>query len=113
MTFQARDPAGNLHTADGEVEVKHQDEFVVNDYDRFYENLKICIPVQLLGVILAFIGGYSAFRRRSPNLVILGAIGALLAGYGIIGAVVAAIALVFVMFSREEFEKPVPPPPEE
>ncbi len=113
VTFQARDPAGNIQTADGEVEVKHQKEFVVDDYDRFYENLKICIPVQVLGVILAFIGGYSAFKRRRPNLVILGAIGALLAGYGIVGALVAAIALVFVMFSRDEFEAPVPPPPEE
>ena len=113
VTFEVVDLAGNLVVGTAEVEVVHQKEHVVDDYDRFYTNLKICIPIQVLGVVLALIGGWSAWKRRSPNMVILGAIGALLAGYGIVGALVAAIALVFVMFSRDEFETPVPPPPPE
>lgn len=72
----------------------------------------ICVPIQGLGILLAFLGGYMSFKRRRPNLVILGAIGALLAGYGIVGALCAAVALIFVMFSREEFEAPAPPPEE-
>ncbi len=112
VTFEARDQAGNRVDADGVVEVRHQEEFLVNDYERFYDNLMICVPIQGLGILLAFMGGYMAFKRRRPNLVILGAIGALLAGYGIVGALCAAVALVFVMFSREEFEAPAPPPEE-
>ncbi|MCK4969137.1 MAG: hypothetical protein KAS77_01370, partial [Thermoplasmata archaeon] len=112
VTFEARDQAGNLVDADVVVEVRHQEEFLVNDYERFYDNLMICIPIQGLGILLAFLGGYMAFKRRRPNLVILGAIGALLAGYGIVGALCAAVALVFVMFSRDEFEAPTPPPEE-
>lgn len=112
VTFEARDKAGNLVDADGVVEVSHQEEFLVNDYERFYDNLMICIPIQGLGILLAFLGGYMAFKRRRPNVVILGGIGALLAGYGIVGALCAAVALVFVMFSRDEFETPTPPPEE-
>ncbi len=112
VTFEAMDQAGNLVEADAVVEVRHQEEFLVNDYERFYDNLMICIPIQGLGILLAFLGGYMAFKRRRPNLVILGAIGALLAGYGIVGALCAAVALVFVMFSRDEFEAPTPPPEE-
>jgi hypothetical protein len=112
VTFEAMDKAGNRIEADGVVEVTHQEEFLVNDYERFYDNLMICVPVQGLGILLAFLGGYMAFKRRRPNLVILGGIGALLAGYGIVGALCAAVALVFVMFSRDEFEAPDPPPEE-
>jgi len=113
VTFEARDRAGNRIDADAVVEIGHQEEFLVNDYERFYDNLMICIPIQGLGILLAFLGGYMAFKRRRPNLVILGGIGALLAGYGIVGALCAAVALVFVMFSRDEFESPDPPPEEE
>lgn len=113
VTFQVMDLAGNVAEGTATVTVLHQKEQLIDDHARFYSNLMVCIPVQLLGVILAFLGGWSAWKRRSPNMVILGAIGALLAGYGIVGALVAAIALVFVMFSREEFETPAPPPPPE
>lgn len=114
VTFQAMDRYGNSEVRNGTVEVKHQDQWEVDDYGRFFTNLKICIPIQAIGVILAFFGGLMAYRRKRPTMVMVGAMGALIAAYGLIGAIVAATALALVMFSREEFEVPGPrPPPEE
>ncbi len=110
VTFQARDRAGNVRTATAQVTVKHQKEFYRNDHEAFYNNLMICLPVQGIGVVLAAFGAMMAFKRRRPTMVMLGAMGALLAGYGLIGAIIAAAALVLIMMSREEFEMPGPAP---
>ena len=110
VTFQVKDKAGNVRTADGVVAVKHQDEQFVDDYGGFYTNLKICLPIQGIGILLAVFGAMMSYKRKRPTMVMLGAMGALLAGYGIIGAIIAAAALVLVMMSREEFEQPGPAP---
>jgi hypothetical protein len=110
VTFQAMDRAGNVATADGDVTVTRQEEFFRNDHEAFYNNLMICLPIQGVGVLLAAFGAMMAYRRKRPTLVMLGAMGALLAGYGIVGAIIAAAALVLVMMSREEFEMPGPAP---
>ena len=110
VTFQAMDQAGNVRTEDGEVTIKRQKEQFVDDYAGFYNNLKICLPIQGIGIILALFGAMMAYKRQRPTMVMLGAMGALLAGYGIVGAIIAAAALVFVMMSREEFEMPGPAP---
>jgi hypothetical protein len=110
VTFQVKDLAGNVRTADGEVTIKRQKEQFVDDHAGFYNNLKICLPIQSIGILLAVFGAMMAYRRRRPTMVMLGAMGALLAGYGIIGAIVAAAALVIIMMSREEFEQPGPSP---
>jgi hypothetical protein len=82
----------------------------VDDHAGFYNNLKICLPIQGIGILLALFGAMMAYKRKRPTMVMLGAMGALLAGYGIVGAIIAAAALVFVMMSREEFEMPGPAP---
>jgi hypothetical protein len=110
VTFQAMDMAGNVRTADGVVTVKHQEEYFRDDHAAFYSNLMICLPIQGIGIVLAVFGAMMAYKRRRPTMVMLGAMGALLAGYGIIGAVMAAAALVLIMMSREEFEMPGPAP---
>lgn len=110
VTFQAMDQAGNVGTADGEVTIKRQKEQFVDDHAGFYNNLKICLPIQGIGILLAVFGAMMAYKRKRPTMVMLGAMGALLAGYGIVGAIIAAAALVFVMMSREEFEMPGPAP---
>lgn len=110
VTFQVKDQAGNVQTADGQVTIKRQKQQFVDDYEGFYNNLKICLPIQSIGILLAVFGAMMAYRRRRPTMVMLGAMGALLAGYGIIGAIVAAAALVIIMMSREEFEQPGPSP---
>jgi hypothetical protein len=110
VTFQAMDRAGNVASADADVTVKHQGEYFRNDHEAFYNNLMICLPIQGVGVVLAAFGAMMAYKRKRPTLVMLGAMGALLAGYGIIGAIIAAAALVLVMMSREEFEMPGPAP---
>jgi len=110
VTFQFKDQAGNVQTADGVVAVKRQKEQFVDDYGGFYTNLKICLPIQGIGILLAVFGAMMAYKRKRPTMVMLGAMGALLAGYGIIGAIFAAAALVLVMMSREEFEQPGPAP---
>ncbi len=110
VSFQAKDLAGNLRTADGDVTVKRQDEFHRDDHAAFYNNLMICLPIQGIGIVLAVFGAMMAYKRRRPTMVMLGAMGALLAGYGIIGAIMAAAALVLIMMSREEFEMPGPAP---
>jgi hypothetical protein len=67
----------------------------------------------VIGTVLAFLGGYMAFKRTRPTLAMVGCIGALLAtGFGLIGAVLAFLALALIMLSREEFELPAPPPEE-
>ncbi|NIP35020.1 MAG: hypothetical protein GWN18_08785 [Thermoplasmata archaeon] len=110
VTFQAMDRAGNVETAKAQVTIKHQKEFYRNDHEAFYNNLMICLPIQAIGIVLAAFGAMMAFKRRRPTMVMLGAMGALLAGYGLIGAIIAAAALVLIMMSREEFEMPGPAP---
>ncbi|UCC92588.1 MAG: hypothetical protein JSW25_07950, partial [Thermoplasmata archaeon] len=110
VTFQAMDQAGNVRTADGVVTIKRQELQVTDDHAGFYNNLMICLPIQAIGIILAVFGAMMAYKRKRPTMVMLGAMGALLAGYGIVGAIIAAAALVFVMMSREEFEMPGPAP---
>jgi hypothetical protein len=110
VMFQAMDLAGNVQSADGQVTIKHQELDFTDDYEGFYNNLLICLPIQAIGILLAVFGAMMAYKRKRPTMVMLGAMGALLAGYGIVGAVIAAAALVFVMMSREEFEMPGPAP---
>lgn len=110
VIFEGMDKAGNTASANGVVEVKRQKLFEVDDHAGYYNNLKICMPIQGIGIILAGFGALMAYRRQRPTMVMLGAMGALLAGYGIIGAIIAAAALVLVMMSREEFEMPGPAP---
>lgn len=110
VRFQAKDRAGNVRTADGDVTIKRQKEFYRDDHGAFYNNLMICLPIQGIGIVLAAFGAMMAYKRRRPTMVMLGAMGALLAGYGIIGAIIAAAALVLIMMSREEFEMPGPAP---
>ena len=110
VMFQGRDRAGNMASANGVVTIKHQKEHNVDDHAGFYSNLMICIPIQAIGILLAIFGGMMAYKRKRPTMVMLGAMGALLAGYGIVGAIIAAAALVIVMMSREEFEMPGPAP---
>jgi hypothetical protein len=110
VSFQAKDRAGNVRTADGDVTIKRQKEFHRDDHGAFYNNLMICLPIQGIGIVLAVFGAMMAYKRRRPTMVMLGAMGALLAGYGIIGAIIAAAALVLIMMSREEFEMPGPAP---
>ena len=114
VTFQAKDRAGNVNERAGTVDVKQQELFEVDDYGAIKTNIRICIPIQAIGVILAFYGGLMAYRRQRPTMVMIGAMGALLAVYSLVGAIIAAVALGLVMFSRDEFEVPgAPPPPEE
>jgi uncharacterized membrane protein YjjP (DUF1212 family) len=110
VTFQGRDLAGNMASAEGVVTIKRQKEYSVDDHAGFYNNLMICLPIQAIGILLATFGAMMARKRKRPTMVMLGAMGALLAGYGIIGAIIAAAALVLVMTSREEFEAPGPAP---
>lgn len=110
VTFQGRDLAGNMASAEGVVTIKRQKEHSVDDHAGFYNNLMICLPIQAIGILLATFGAMMARKRKRPTMVMLGAMGALLAGYGIIGAIIAAAALVLVMTSREEFEAPGPAP---
>lgn len=110
VMFQGMDLAGNVVSASGVVTIKHQKEQFFDDHGGFYGNLMICIPIQAVGILLAIFGAMMAWKRKRPTMVMLGAMGALLAGYGIIGAIIAAAALVIVMTSREEFEVPGPAP---
>jgi hypothetical protein len=112
ITFEAMDRAGNVATESTEVDIKHLSVHEIDGHGDYYYQLKICIPVQIIGIILALFGAWMAIQRRRPTMVMLGAMGALLAGYGLIGAIFAAAALVFVMMSREEFEMPGPAPEE-
>lgn len=110
VIFEGMDKAGNTASANGVVEVKRQKVSEVDDHAGYYNNLKLCLPIQGIGIILAGFGALMAYRRQRPTMVMLGAMGALLAGFGIIGAIIAAAALVLVMMSREEFEMPGPAP---
>jgi hypothetical protein len=110
VMFQAMDLAGNIETANGHVTIKRLEVQLVDDHAGFYKNLLICLPIQGIGILLAIFGAMMAYKRKRPTMVMLGAMGALLAGYGIVGAIFAAAALVLVMMSREEFEMPGPAP---
>jgi hypothetical protein len=110
VMFQVMDRAGNVQSGDGIVTIKRQELQITDDHEGFYNNLLICLPIQAIGIVLAAFGAMMAYKRKRPTMVMLGAMGALLAGYGIVGAVIAAAALVIVMMSREEFEMPGPAP---
>jgi len=112
--FQAMDLAGNVVERTASVGYMAISHATAQEYDQYKGSLNVCIPVMVIGVILAAYGGLMAWRRRRPGMAMLGAIGALLAGgLGILGAILAVIALAAITLSRDEFEEPGAPPPKE
>ena len=112
--FQAKDLAGNLATGTARVGYMAIPHATVQEYDQYKGSLRVCIPIMVIGVVLAAYGGLMAWRRRRPGMAMLGAIGALLAGgLGILGAILAVIALAAITLSRDEFEETGAPPPKE
>ena len=112
VRLQAKDLAGNVRSGSvsiGYMAIPHQ---TVQEYDQYKGSLRVCIPVMVIGVILSAYGGLMAWRRRRPGMAMLGAIGALLAGgLGILGAILAVVALAAITLSRDEFEEGGVPPP--
>lgn len=112
VAFQAEDLAGNVAARTASVGYKAVPHETVQEYDQYKGSLRVCVPIMVIGVLLAAYGGLMAWRRRRPGMAMLGAIGALLAGgLGILGAVLAVVALAAITLSRDEFEEPGAPPP--
>ena len=112
--FQAMDLAGNVATGTASVGYMAIPHLTVQEYDQYKGSLRVCVPIMVIGVVLAAYGGLMAWRRRRPGMAMLGAIGALLAGgLGILGAILAVVALAAITLSRDEFEETGAPPPKE
>jgi hypothetical protein len=104
-----------LNTAKDTVTVEYEPIPVYrrDDTNESSTGLLVCLPIIILGIILTFLGGYMALKRKRPGLAMLGAIGALLAsGLNPYALIAAVIALVLVTLSREEFEEFAPTPEE-
>jgi hypothetical protein len=113
VNFEVIDWAGNQANDTTAVAVEHLAETEADAYGEFQQSLRLCLPIMGIGTVLAFLGGYMSFKRKRPTLAMIGCIGALLAtGFGLIGAILAFVALALVMISREEFELPAPAPEE-
>jgi len=106
ITVQARDLAGNVAEAQATATltaIKGQDE---KEYARYVANLRVCVPLVLIGVIFSALGGWACWKRRRPGLAMLGSLGAMLAsGFTIWGAIFAVVALAAITLSRDEFEE--------
>ncbi len=105
FTVQAMDLAGNVAEARVTAtltELKGQKE---DDYAKYTANLRVCVPLIVMGVIFSIVGGWACWRRRRPGLAMLGSLGAMLAsGFTIWGAIFAVVALAAITLSRDEFE---------
>jgi hypothetical protein len=111
VVFEAMNRAGETVTETGSIQVLHQAEEVDDVYASTMDQLKVCAPIMVVGVILALFGGYFAWNRKRPTLAMIGCIGALLASaFTLVGVGMAFIAIILIMFSREEFEQPAPAP---
>lgn len=112
VTFAAMDRAGNVANGTGNVAVTHLNEYFRDESELLRQSLMFCIPVIIIGIILSFAGGYSAYKRNRYLLAMVGCFGALMAtgftSMGIIGPVITFVAMALVMFSREEFDLPGP-----
>ena len=114
VDFQAIDLAGNVATGTARVGYMAIPHETAQEYDQYKTSLNVCIPVMVIGVVMAAYGGLMAWRRRRPGMAMLGAIGALLAGgLGILGAILAVVALAAITLSRDEFEETGAPPPKD
>ena len=111
--FEVMDRAGNVGSGTGTLNVLVLEQTISDEYGNYKSSLTFCLPIMAIGTILAFMGGWMAYKRTRPTLAMVGCIGALLAtGFGMMGAVMAFLALALIMLSREEFEKPAPAPEE-
>jgi hypothetical protein len=111
VVFEARNRAGETVTNTGSIQVLHQSEEFSDVYTDTMNQLKLCTPIMIIGIILAFLGGYFAWHRRRPTLAMVGCIGALLASaFYLVSVGMAFVAIILIMFSREEFEQPGPAP---
>jgi hypothetical protein len=110
--LQVMDLAGNVATSTVNVTYEAIPLWRSDEYGQYVGTLRVCVPVMVIGVILCLNGAWCAWKRRRPGMAMLGAIGALLAsGLGIVGAVLAVVALATITLSRDEFEEAGKKPP--
>jgi len=106
VTMQAKDVAGNVaetHVTATLTAIKGHD---VDEYGRYVANLRVCVPLIIIGVIFSALGGWACWKRRRAGLAMLGSLGAMLAsGFTIWGAIFAVVALAAITLSRDEFEE--------
>ncbi len=113
VDVEVMDRALNVASATVTVPYETIPEYYVDDSEPSTSGLLVCLPIIVLGIILTFLGGYMALKRRRPGLAMLGAIGALMAsGLNPYALIAAVVALVLITLSREEFEEFAPMPEE-
>jgi hypothetical protein len=106
VTMQAKDIAGNVAEAQVTATLTAIKGHDVDEYGRYVANLRVCVPLIIIGVIFSALGGWACWKRRRAGLAMLGSLGAMLAsGFTIWGAIFAVVALAAITLSRDEFEE--------
>ena len=106
VVVQTKDTAGNTLERSATATLTAIKGQVTKEYERYVANLRVCVPLIIIGVLFSAVGGWACMRRRRPGLAMLGSLGAMLAsGFTIWGAIFAVVALAAITLSRDEFEE--------
>ena len=73
--------------------------------------LSVCVVMILLFSMIALVGAYFTYTRRSYPVALLGGLGGILAIGWLIGPVLAVVAIYLIYRSKEEFPSSAPPSP--
>lgn len=66
----------------------------------------VCVALGLVGGALALIGGWYALQRSNLAVALVGAVGGIISFGPGLGAVLSVIALILLMLSTDDFERP-------